>query len=142
MLHWKRSCWVIHMWKQVDLNHMNLEPITLYGWAIQDSRLTIQWDTEENLKAIRERVTTLTRGCKCVSGCRTKRCGCVKKNRLCSVGCECTHCINTLPRTSPTTPINTDLPSHDSDVSDDDLDDIMTSDFGGDNSYDTDLNIL
>ncbi len=52
--HWKRSCWVVHMWKQADSNYMILEPIIEYGWTLKDSQLKIKWDTEDNLKAIRE----------------------------------------------------------------------------------------
>ena len=37
-LHWKRSCWVIHMWKQSDQNRMVLEPINL--WMDLDRRCT------------------------------------------------------------------------------------------------------
>ena len=30
--HWKRSCWIAHMWKQADHNDMQLLPIMSYGW--------------------------------------------------------------------------------------------------------------
>ena len=63
------------MWKQADHNPMILEPITEYGWTIKDRQLAIQWDTEDNIKAIRDRVTILTKGCKCLSGCSTKSVG-------------------------------------------------------------------
>ena len=45
----------------------------------KDERLTIEWDTEVNLAAIRERVHLLNRGCKCASGCSTNCCGCRKR---------------------------------------------------------------
>ena len=137
-LHWKRSCWVVHMWKQTDHNSMILQPLTQYGWTTKDGQLAIQWDTEDNIKAIRESVTILTKGCKCLSGCSTKRCGCMKKNQLCSAGCECTHCTNIPSSTSSTTAMVTEnvVPSNDLD----DLDDIMTSVFGGDEDiYGADL---
>ena len=104
-LHWQRSCWVLHMWRQADQNNMILEPITNWGWQLVENRLTIIWDTPENIAAIRDRVQLLLRGCKCATGCNTGRCGCRKKQRECSEGCECRNCLNmscsaTYPRTS------------------------------------------
>ena len=60
----------------------------------KDERLTIEWDTEVNLAAIRERVHLLNRGCKCASGCSTNCCGCRKREHQCSPGCECINCTN------------------------------------------------
>ena len=77
--HWKRSCWVLHMWRQADKNNMVLQPITEYGWTLSDNKLTVVWDTPENVQAIRARVNLLLKGCKCVTGCTSKRCGCKKK---------------------------------------------------------------
>ena len=54
MLHWKRTCWILHMWNQADNNQMVLQPITEYGWNIKSDVLTIQWDTENNEASIRE----------------------------------------------------------------------------------------
>jgi len=45
-------------------------------------------------KAACDRVKLLLRGCKCVTGCTTGRCGCNKNNRRCSEGCECKNCSN------------------------------------------------
>ena len=69
-------------------------PIINYGWKIKDDTLTIEWDTEKNIQSIRDRILILTKGCKCASGCATKRCGCKKKSQYCSAGCECTNCTN------------------------------------------------
>ena len=30
-LHWKRSCWVLDMWRQADQNIMTVKPVTQYG---------------------------------------------------------------------------------------------------------------
>ena len=47
------------------------------------------------MAAVRERVSTLLTGCKCITGCTTKRCSCQKKSKKkSSVGCECTNCSN------------------------------------------------
>ena len=51
-LHWKRSCWVLHMWAQSDKNTMVLEPITDYGWILDNDQLKVTWDKEENMQAI------------------------------------------------------------------------------------------
>ena len=92
MFHWKRSCWVLNMWKQADQNEMHLQPMTSFGWRITDGILKIEWDTESNIKNIRERVHVLTKGYKCTTGCSTNRCSCRKNEKKCSVGCECTNC--------------------------------------------------
>lgn len=42
--HWKRSCWVIHMWRQGD------KPITNYGWTLSDNKLAVLWDTPEEME--------------------------------------------------------------------------------------------
>ena len=109
-----------------------LEPITQNGWTLKEGHLAIHWDTEDN--AIKER------GCKCLSGCHIKRCRCVKKNQLCSAGCECTHCTNISSiSTCPTPPITTELPLNDWDDLDDDLDDIMISVFSEEDQYEPNL---
>ena len=48
-----------------------------------------------NVSAVRERVHSLLRGCKCSKGCVNKRCGCRSKGKLCSIGCQCLNCVNT-----------------------------------------------
>ena len=37
---------------------------------------------------------SLNKGCTCKTGCKTKRCSCVKKERKCGAGCECKGCVN------------------------------------------------
>ena len=69
--HWKRSCWVIHMWRQGDKNLIILKPLTDYGWTLSDNKLAVLWDTPENMETIRQRVHLLLKGCKCVTGCTT-----------------------------------------------------------------------
>jgi len=95
---WKRSCWVVRMWRQGDKNHMDLQPITEYDWSLINNKLTALWDTVENMEAIRQKVHLLLKGCRCVTGCATRRCGCKKNNTQCSEGCQCTNCIN-MPET-------------------------------------------
>ena len=94
LLYWKRACWVIDMWSQADQNTMKLQPITNYGWTVNENMLSVSWDSESNMKAVRERVSVLFKGCKCATGCKTKRCGCRKGGNTCSVGCDCKNCKN------------------------------------------------
>jgi len=94
-LHWQRSSWVANMWGQADKNLMTVPPVQDHGWAINsEGMLSIVWDTNENFRVIRERVQALLTGCKCTTGCKNSRCGCVKKNSLCAEGCECQNCQN------------------------------------------------
>ena len=92
--HWKRACWVIHMWSQADSHNMVMEPITEYGWSVHNDQLRVVWDTDENMAAVRDRVNVLLKGCKCASGCQNRRCGCQRKNSMCTEGCQCTDCQN------------------------------------------------
>ncbi len=108
-LHWKRSCWVIHMWGQADLNEMQLEPLSEYRWAFKNGSLTMEWDTTQNIERIHNRLQALTKGCKCATGCSTKRCSCRKRGNTCSAGCECTNCCNTSEGS-----VNPDVPETDS----------------------------
>ena len=62
---------------------------------MKEGVLTIEWDTETNIRAVKERVDVLTKGCKCTTGCSSNRCGCRKKGNNYSLGCECINCNNT-----------------------------------------------
>ena len=93
-LHWQRTCWVCHMWHQADQNYMILEPLANHGWEVQNEKLTIVWDSRLNIEAIRKRVSHLLSGCKCITGCSTRRCSCLRKQAQCGEGCQCRNCNN------------------------------------------------
>ena len=93
-LHWKRTCWVLHMWQQATVNTIRVLPLTDYGWRVTDGILGVLWDTDDNVEAVRSRVQLLLRGCKCKTGCKTRHCKCIKSDRLCSAGCQCQNCTN------------------------------------------------
>ena len=40
--HWLRSCWIIDMWRQADVNRMDVKPVTDYGWKTVDQCLLIE----------------------------------------------------------------------------------------------------
>jgi len=42
------------MWEQADRDTMTLQPITQHGWTVTDEKLTVVWDTPENLQAVRD----------------------------------------------------------------------------------------
>ena len=92
--HWQRACLVMNMWGQSDKNRMTLLPLQQFGWRIDNEELTIVWDTEENIKAIHDRVDVLLKGCKCTTGCSTGRCSCKRKSSTCMEGCQCINCNN------------------------------------------------
>ena len=91
-------CWVSSMWSQATQNHMSLFDLTQYGWKVVEGKLECDWESDENQKAIRERVGLLFRGCSCssVTACSTCHCGCVKKGSKCGPGCRCKNCSNTI----------------------------------------------
>ena len=90
------------MWNQADRNEMVLLPITMYGWSLVEGKLTVVWDSEVNIAAVKERVCMLTKGCKCKTGCATKRCSCRKNGNQCSAGCQCINCVNIMSTNSST----------------------------------------
>ena len=94
MLHWKRSCWVIHMWSQANRAQQVFKPLAGNGWEMVDGEIQVVWDSDENIEEVRSRVKLLTTGCKCVTGCDTNRCGCRKNGKSCSAGCHCKNCLN------------------------------------------------
>ena len=60
-----------------------------------ENELTIIWDTDINVQAVRDHVDSLLRGYKCSTGCSTRRCGCNRRGKHCLVGCQCLNCTNT-----------------------------------------------
>ena len=46
------------------------------------------------MQAVQDRINVLLKGCKCITGCASKRCSCKKKGTYCSEGCECINCCN------------------------------------------------
>ena len=94
-LHYRRACWVTAYWKQSLSNNMRPLPITSCGWRKENKTIEVEWDSEVNLREIRDRVTFLMRGCACKrSKCKTKQCSCVKNNKSCGPGCSCCDCHN------------------------------------------------
>lgn len=84
------------MLHQAHENNMILQSMSDWCWGIDEENLKIIWDSAENVKAILYvSQSTLTKGCKCITGCSTRRCTCYKNGNICSAGCECSNCNNT-----------------------------------------------
>ena len=47
---------------------MQVADITRCGWKINNGIVSIDWDSDSNLAAIKEKVILLTKGCKCKKG--------------------------------------------------------------------------
>ena len=94
LLHWKRVCWVLDMWRQSNMPIMKLEPMIEHGWYYNGDELNYEWDSELNIAKIKSRVASMLKGCKCRTGCTTAICGCRKRDQHCSEGCDCIGCTN------------------------------------------------
>ena len=56
---------------------------------------TINWEAAEVQEKIKNNIEFLTKGCSCLKGCKTLRCGCKKQQKICGPGCLCQGCKNT-----------------------------------------------
>ena len=61
------------LWSQTQVNHMELLPLHENGWIVRDNELSMDWDSADNRRAVRHRVSLLLKGCSCKSGCETRR---------------------------------------------------------------------
>ncbi len=57
--HWKRSVWVLDMWRQSLQNVVQLLPMEDFGWTIQDGNLDIKWESEANSEKVKEHIRFL-----------------------------------------------------------------------------------
>ena len=54
--HWKWVCWVLYLWAQADRITIIPKPLSSYGWKVQDNTLAVDWDSDVNTDAVKERV--------------------------------------------------------------------------------------
>ena len=54
--YWKRVCWVLDLWAQADRNTIIPKPLSNYGWKVQDNTLAVDWDSDVNMDAVKERI--------------------------------------------------------------------------------------
>ena len=95
-LHWLRTTWVVDYWSQATRTTMILLPLDAFGWNTQGTKLSVEWDSPDNIERVKNRVAFLLHGCKCRTGCTTLRCKCLKVGRQCGPGCACLQCQNRL----------------------------------------------
>ena len=123
-LHWLRSCWVSTVWGNACSPRFDYPNITMYGYNVSNengsSKVSIVWDTDENISRIRKNVLYLTRGCGCKkSKCKKKICKCFKAGKKCGPGCQCKDCENVIcADSSSNVAIIEDVDSQSSDDSD------------------------
>ena len=93
--HFLKAMLVIHYWKQSTNNTITLPPIDKYGWKKNNGTVSPDWDSDENIKAVEDRVSFLLKGCRCEkTQCGNNRCRCFKSNKQCGPGCSCINCTN------------------------------------------------
>ena len=93
--HYKRALWVLNYWSQSTQNIMDFPPLEEYGYVWEGEKLLPDWDSEENIRAIKARVDFLLKGCGCKkSKCATGQCKCFKAGHVCGPGCHCVNCTN------------------------------------------------
>lgn len=54
------------------------------------------WDTPENVEKVKNTLEHVLNGCRCRTGCTTRRCRCMKAAKNCGPGCQCVGCANTV----------------------------------------------
>lgn len=52
------------------------------------------WESHDNIEKVQKRIDYIMSGCKCKTGCATRRCKCVKDCQKCGPGCRCILCEN------------------------------------------------
>lgn len=88
-LHWKRCKWVLQYWSSATNQDITMPALSDYGWYREDGALKVQWDTNENITRVEEHIAFLTTGCRCKTGCTTRRCKCKKGDQQCGPSCKC-----------------------------------------------------
>jgi len=92
--HWKRSRYIMNTWKQCTQNVTTYQPLEEHGWKFKDGVLTFDWDSDEHMSLVRNRVALIKKGCGCKTGCNTNRCKCRRYDVHCGPGCTCHNCAN------------------------------------------------
>ena len=83
--HWLRSCWVSKMWQNSPIPDIpyNLPRPEDSGWIrTSEQKFSVDWEAPEVQKKIAATIEFLTKGCNCKKGCKSKNCGCRKKDTL------------------------------------------------------------
>ena len=67
-----------------------------HGWEMDpDSGLfQVTWESATNIQNVQNRIDYVLSGCKCKTGCTSRRCKCIKSSHLCGPRCCCVSCQN------------------------------------------------
>ena len=87
--HWQRSCWIELLWYNSPLSdpYLNLPPPENSRWLLStDGTYAIDWEDTNVASKIERCINSLTKGCKCKSGCTNNRCSCRKHSSHCGPG--------------------------------------------------------
>lgn len=76
------------------MNMLVYTDLANYGWSRKDNKLQVVWDVPENIANSQKKLDFVFNGCRCKTGCISKRCKCMKQNRKCGPGCNCINCRN------------------------------------------------
>lgn len=82
-LHWMKTLWIIDYWSQACQSQLSLLPLEWFGWNVwKGGEVSVEWDSEENIRHVHHTVSNLTHGCSCKTGCSTRHCKCVRAGPL------------------------------------------------------------
>ena len=83
--HIKRANFQSLAWNRCLSAQLQLPPAVGNGWSLKDGQLEIMWMTRPSApESLLEYVN-----CRCQTGCRTKRCTCLKSGLQCTDLCTC-----------------------------------------------------
>ena len=89
--------------------------LTDYGWTRENNKLAVVWELPDNIEKATASLNFIMSGCKCKTGCSTRRCSCQRKKRVCGPSCQCINCSNF---TQSSTAVDTRSPCIDLEVED------------------------
>lgn len=100
-LHWSRSSYVSRVWRQADCSFIEYPDLTSHGWQIENSSLSIIWDSKRTQDELNIFLEMMLNGCSCSSPNINKlcsgRCGCKRKGIGCRQACRCQAKCNNAP---------------------------------------------
>ena len=83
--------------------------LTDYGWRRENGVLQVDWEVQANIDKAKACLEFVLAGCKCRTGCSTRRCSCKKNDRMCGPSCNCINCTNSTHTPVPSSNDTTDL---------------------------------
>ena len=89
LFHWLRAKRVWERWSQFDVAEPVLSALEERGYVRgDDNAYRFRLDTAESRRAAEKVMQVMRRGCRCLGGCRDKKCPCVKSGVQCNWRCH------------------------------------------------------